>query len=202
MMDISTQQQRANLRKIMRNKRNTLTQIEQAHAADALKLNITQLINLHCAAPLQVGAYLANDGEPSLTPTIEMLWYNNHRVNLPVIHPFSGRHLLFQHYEKNSPMSNNRYGILEPKLNCSQLCIVQNLDFLLMPLVAFDQQGNRLGMGGGYYDRTLAQAQQQQWEKPCLIGIAHQCQEVAALPVASWDIPLDYIVTPTRIYQV
>ncbi len=97
-------------------------------------------------------------------------------------------------------MKANRYGIFEPELNCSHICPVAELDFILTPLVAFDSQGNRLGMGGGYYDRTLAQIPDNAVKKPVLIGIAHQCQEVDALPIASWDVPLDYIVTPERIY--
>ena len=74
------------------------------------------------------------------------------------------------------------------------------LDIICTPLVAFDKQGHRLGMGGGYYDRTLAP-----WfhykSGPKPIGLAHSCQEVEQLPVESWDVPLPKIVTPKQIWD-
>ncbi|CCQ09874.1 5-formyltetrahydrofolate cyclo-ligase [Pseudoalteromonas luteoviolacea B = ATCC 29581] len=98
-------------------------------------------------------------------------------------------------------MKANAYGILEPVLNCSEVCPIAQLDLLLMPLVAFDKQGNRMGMGGGYYDRTLASYYKQNWETPRLIGLAHDCQQVDELPTEVWDVPLQAILTPTRFYQ-
>eukprot|EP00487_Bulimina_marginata_P005672 TRINITY_DN23975_c0_g1_i1.p1 TRINITY_DN23975_c0_g1~~TRINITY_DN23975_c0_g1_i1.p1 ORF type:complete len:119 (-),score=11.69 TRINITY_DN23975_c0_g1_i1:63-419(-) len=96
-------------------------------------------------------------------------------------------------------MSTNRYGIFEPKLNCSQICPIEQLDILFTPLVAFDVQGNRLGMGGGFYDRTLAKYYQEQWQKPIVIGLAHECQKVDHVPTEAWDIPLKWIATPELI---
>ncbi|KJY94789.1 5-formyltetrahydrofolate cyclo-ligase [Pseudoalteromonas ruthenica] len=192
-------QQRIDIRKKMREMRKSLSTSEQKRAADDLIINFLQVAKV--TEGTQVGGYLANDGEPSLSPIFEDLWAKKAVPNLPIIHPFSRTHLLFQRYEENSPMSTNRYGILEPKLNCSHVCPVAQLDYILTPLVAFDSQGNRLGMGGGYYDRTLAQIPADRSQRPLLIGIAHQCQEVAQLPVASWDVPLDYIVTPKTIYR-
>ena len=75
------------------------------------------------------------------------------------------------------------------------------LDVILMPLVGFDNDGNRLGMGGGYYDRTLAYTRHA-IKKPVLIGVAHDLQRVDRLPYASWDIPLNAIVTPTCFQHV
>ena len=100
-------------------------------------------------------------------------------------------------------MKANRYGILEPKLNCTQICPLPELDYLLMPLVAFDNQGNRLGEenGGGFYNRTLARLHQQHWQKPQLLGLAHECQKkVTALPIESWDVSLKTIITPNKTY--
>ena len=67
-----------------------------------------------------------------------------------------------------------------------------------MPLVGFDAAGNRLGMGGGFYDRTLAFMQRVPRPSPVLIGVAHQCQQEAQLPAAAWDIPLQLIVTDKK----
>lgn len=66
---------------------------------------------------------------------------------------------------------------------------------IVTPLVAFDDNGNRMGMGGGFYDRTLAQVKD---NKPLAVGYAHDCQQVSYLPVEYWDIPLPIIITPTK----
>jgi 5-formyltetrahydrofolate cyclo-ligase len=64
-----------------------------------------------------------------------------------------------------------------------------------MPLVGFDKAGNRLGMGGGFYDRSFAFKQKRHSCQPKLIGLAHSIQQVDNLSVQGWDIPVDNIVT-------
>ena len=192
---------RAQIRAEIRNTRKNLSNNQQIIAAQSLKMNFIQhLKSENTTNSKHIAIYLSNDGELDTSLLIKELWNLNHVVYLPIIHPFNGANLLFQRYEKNSPMRANRYGILEPKLNCSQICPLTALDYLLMPLVAFDKQGNRLGMGGGFYDRTLARLHEQNWQKPQLIGLAHECQKVDALPIESWDVPLKTIITPDKTY--
>jgi 5-formyltetrahydrofolate cyclo-ligase len=118
------------------------------------------------------------------------------------VHPFSKGHLLFLSYDNNSSMVVNQYNIEEPKLDVRHIKPIQQLDMILTPLVAFDSTGARIGMGGGYYDRTLAnwhkQALQNNTKKLTVIGIAHDCQQIAKVPSETWDIPLPKIITPTR----
>jgi 5-formyltetrahydrofolate cyclo-ligase len=104
----------------------------------------------------------------------------------------SGR-LQFLPLEPGDPMRPNRYGIDEPAAGRAPWPL-WTLDLILMPLVAVDRQGNRLGMGGGYYDRSLA-ALSRGGRRPLLIGLAHQCQCTATLPDAHWDVPLDGVIT-------
>jgi 5-formyltetrahydrofolate cyclo-ligase len=192
---------RAQIRAEIRNTRKNLSNNQQIIAAQSLKMNFIQhLKSENTTNSKHIAIYLSNDGELDTSLLIKELWNLNHAVYLPIIHPFNGANLLFQRYEKNSPMRANRYGILEPKLSCSQICPLPALDYLLMPLVAFDKQGNRLGMGGGFYDRTLARLHEQNWQKPQLIGLAHECQKVDALPIESWDVPLKTIITPDKTY--
>ena len=194
-------EKRAQIRKSIREKRNNLSKSQQKLAAQLLNMNfIHHLKSKKTSKTKHIAIYLSNDGEINTSLLIKELWDLNHCVYLPVIHPFSKANLLFQRYEKNSPMRANRYGILEPTLNCSEICPLPTLDYLLMPLVAFDEHGNRLGMGGGFYDRTLANLHQQSWGKPQLIGLAHECQKVEFLPIESWDVPLKTIITPDKIY--
>ncbi len=89
----------------------------------------------------------------------------------------------------------NRLKIDEPKLDVRDVLPLGRLDVLMVPLVAFDTAGQRLGMGGGFYDRTL-----QNWQDYSLqpVGYAHDCQQVDALPTEHWDIPLPAVITPRR----
>lgn len=190
---------RSEIRDLVRKKRNLLSLKEQKIAANSIKVNLSQLLNSYNNA--KIALYLSNDGELKTSKLIYKLQQDNHEIYLPVIHPFTPGNLLFQKYEKNSPMKANRYGIFEPELNCSHVCPVNELDIIFTPLVAFDDSGNRLGMGGGFYDRTLARYYTEGWQKPLLIGIAHNCQKVESLPIESWDIPLKTIVTPEKIYR-
>ncbi len=74
----------------------------------------------------------------------------------------------------------------------------QELDLVFLPLVAFDRVGHRVGMGGGYYDRTFAFVQQMH-HKPILIGLAYEMQQVDGLPFCTWDIPLDGVLTEKQL---
>jgi 5-formyltetrahydrofolate cyclo-ligase len=77
------------------------------------------------------------------------------------------------------------------------------LDLLFVPLVAFDDAGNRLGMGGGYYDRTLAYLRlRRHWYRPRVIGLAHTLQRVASLPKNAWNVPVDAVVTERTVHRV
>lgn len=91
----------------------------------------------------------------------------------------------------------NKYSILEPEPSERTACEPQDLDLILMPLVSFDLKGTRLGMGAGFYDKTLAFKRTR--KKPCLMGLAFACQEHPDLPSTATDVPLDAIATETYI---
>jgi 5-formyltetrahydrofolate cyclo-ligase len=149
----------------------------------------------------RVACYLANDGELDLMPLIHTLWKQEVETYLPVLHPFTKGHLLFIQYNKNTPMINNHFGIQEPKLNIQTMVKPDTLDCILVPLVAFDRKGNRLGMGGGFYDRTLAPVNEMNSDKPRLIGVAHEGQMATQLPYQGWDIPMQNILTPQQLFK-
>ncbi len=192
------QHSRQELRKLIRQQRNQLSSdIQYQSSQDLIRQfsSLPDLDNTH-----HIALYLSTDGELDTQPLIEWLWSQGKSVYLPVLHPFSAGHLLFLHYQNSTPMTHNKYGILEPRLNQTQVKPVRELDLICTPLVAFDSHGHRLGMGGGYYDRTLAH-----WfrtgEGATPIGLAHDCQHVEQLPTEAWDIPLSTIVTPTCIWH-
>lgn len=144
-----------------------------------------------------VAVFHSFDGELDTQPLIEQLWLSGKRVYLPVLHPFSPGNLLFLHYPPHSELVTNRLKIQEPKLDVRDVLPLSQLDVLVTPLVAFDEDGQRLGMGGGFYDRTL-----QNWPSYGLtpVGYAHDCQRVKKLPVEEWDIPLPAVVTPSKVW--
>jgi len=192
MTNLSTQDTHQNaksLRQQLREKRRQLTDVQQHESAQLLSTNLVQQLPKTIK---RVALYLASDGEVSPHLFIKYCWEHNIEVYLPVLHPFCTGNLLFLRYEPKTKMTINKYGIREPKLNVTLVCPVYELDVIYTPLVAFDSQGNRLGMGGGYYDRTLAAN-----SDISTIGLAHDCQQVNKLNVQSWDMPLSQIVTPT-----
>jgi 5-formyltetrahydrofolate cyclo-ligase len=186
-------QQRQNIRNQIRQRRRALTSEQQNNFA----LQTAERIATHprIQAAHSIAAFLSFDGELDTRPLIERLWQQAKQVYLPVLHPFSPGNLLFLRYAPETPLVNNRFNILEPQLDVRNVLPVGSLDVVLTPLVAFDSSGQRLGMGGGFYDRTL-----QNWQQlgPYPIGLAHDCQQVEQLPVEHWDIPLPEIITPSK----
>lgn len=192
---------RNTLRKQVRARRQQLSIPEQQTAARQLTQNL-------CSLPIfqrsqHIAFYLANDGEIHLDNVIETAWKRGKHCYLPVLRGNSDKRLWFARYEPGDKLICNRFMIPEPDVPSRHLIHAWSLDLLLLPLVAFDNKGNRLGMGGGYYDRTLAYLTRRQvWKKPSLFGVAHEFQKTTApLSTQDWDIPLDAAVTDQRHYQ-
>jgi 5-formyltetrahydrofolate cyclo-ligase len=186
------------LRQQKRQQRRALTTAEQEQHASQLAHHIVhQHRFLSCR---RIACYLANDGEIDPIHVIGQAWTQGKQVYLPVLSPLKNS-LLFAPFEPESLMCTNKFGIMEPACHPKYWLKAQQLDLVLLPLVAFDEAGNRLGMGGGFYDRSLAHLQHRQHaKKPHLIGLAHECQKTDGISAQSWDIPLDVIATEKRVY--
>ncbi|MCH8538445.1 MAG: 5-formyltetrahydrofolate cyclo-ligase [Alkalimonas sp.] len=190
---------RTELRQLIRHRRQQLSHQQQQQAAQALAERVCQWSGLEDCQ--HIALYLSNDGELDTWPLIHALWQRQKHVYLPLLHPFTSGHLIFQHFLPNTPMRHNQFGIPEPDWSCPDLMPVAQLDLIATPLVAFDAKGNRLGMGGGFYDRTLANfAGQSADGRARLMGLAHDCQQVDAIPTEAWDVPLPAICTPRQIF--
>lgn len=190
--------QRSALRRQLRQARRALTPLQQRQASQQLLRQLAQ-------HPLyrrsrHIAFYLANDGE--IDPGL--LMQHAHRLGkhcyLPVLSEWPATRMHFQRLLPGQRWTTNRFGIREPLLNRGLQARPWRLDLVLMPLVGFDEKGNRLGMGGGFYDRTFAFRRQRQYlTGPRLLGLAHNCQKTSRLPTAAWDIPLDGIVSDQQI---
>lgn len=143
-----------------------------------------------------VAVYLAQEGEVNLQCLIEKLWKTKNSVFLPVV-DFDTQSLSFAKYFESSMMKKNHYGIDEPE-NISTTIFPEALDVVLMPLVAFDDNGVRLGLGKGYYDKSFSFCRYPH-DKPVLVGVAHQCQHCETLPTDEWDVPLDGVMTEKKL---
>jgi 5-formyltetrahydrofolate cyclo-ligase len=124
------------------------------------------------------------------------VWQAKKQCFLPVLHPKKQNELLFQRYEENDELQKNRYNILEPVYDSNKIIAPQDLHVVLMPLVAFDQNGNRLGMGAGYYDRTFS-FHANSHQSPLLVGLGYDFQQLEQVPCDSWDIKLTTVLTET-----
>jgi len=188
------------LRQQIREKRCNLRDAEREHAAFLLCERIAASRAFQRSK--HIAFYLSNDGEMDLSLLIEHAWQKGKHCYLPVLAEPNTKRLWFIPYTPESKLINNRFGIPEPiHSNKTRLRKTLSLDLILMPLVAFDEQGNRMGMGGGFYDRTLAYLRHRRyWHKPSLMGVAYEFQKQQHLETNNWDIPLQSIATEKDLY--
>lgn len=178
---------RAKLRKL----REQLPTAQREHAEAAI-------YQLACKLPAyqtakKVAFYLAQDGELNPVAIIQHTLANHKIGFLPIL---KNKQLVFGAYTLTTQLKPNRYQIPEPITE--QTIEPSQLDCVFVPLVGFDRQGNRLGMGGGFYDRSFA-ARLTNTNKPTLIGLAFSIQEIPTLVKENWDVPLDYVITENEI---
>lgn len=188
-----TQTDRGALRAELRTRRRALTAVERARAG----ARVGNLLEPYWQGARLAG-YWACDGElplHALPPTPAGATYH-----LPCLQP--GQQLAFAPWQMGAALKPNRYGIPEPDVDDQALLDPHALDVVLVPLVGFSRDGNRLGSGGGYYDRSFAFLNHQPRPKrPQLIGVAYSFQELERLPAAPWDVALDLIITETEVIQ-
>lgn len=194
-------QTKTELRKRLRAKRAALSPDEQARAARRLAAKLFATRLFLCSR--RIACYLANDGEIETSEIIAHIWRMRKICYLPVLSRINGNALWFARLEPETELMVNRYGILEPIVLPRELVRARKLDLVLLPLVGFDRRGNRLGMGGGFYDRSLAFLRHRTvWKKPHLVGLAHDLQQVDRLEPSPWDVAIDGVVTDKDLYLV
>ncbi|WP_332822619.1 5-formyltetrahydrofolate cyclo-ligase [Stutzerimonas kunmingensis] len=187
------------LRRKLRHARRQLTPAQQRLAARRLYRQLAQHPRFRRAQ--HIALYLPNDGEIDPHLLLQAAQRRGKATYLPVLNPWPRTRMVFQRIEPGEQLRRNRFGILEPVIRTARQRRVWALDLLLMPLVGFDGNGGRLGMGGGFYDRSLAyRAMRKKSHKPTLLGLAHECQRVDRLPLESWDVALQATVTDQGWY--
>jgi 5-formyltetrahydrofolate cyclo-ligase len=175
-------------RRELRLKRSQLSSALRRRHDHAIGQHLFRLVKSHDAR--SVACYWPFDGEPDTTPVYRRLMNEGCNLALPVISGGDDHTMQFHPWRLDTELVKNRYGIPEPVE--TEAIPLSGLDMLVMPLVGYDNSGNRLGMGAGYYDRCLESIRQ--LAAPLRVGIAYSIQKTGPLVTNKWDIPLHGIV--------
>ncbi|MDN5849410.1 MAG: 5-formyltetrahydrofolate cyclo-ligase [Nitrococcus sp.] len=186
---------RAEIRRRMRRQRRQLCLRERTQAARRLAA-VLRRSRLYRHSR-HIAGYWAVDGEIDLNPFLQHAHQDGRAIYLPALSRGPSRKLRFHRFHPGAPLRVNRFGIPEPVPRPSNQIACRRLDLVLLPLVAFDRQGHRLGMGGGFYDRAFASLRQWRgrWRHPQLLGVAFSFQSIAELRAEPWDVPLAGVAT-------
>ncbi|MBA5248302.1 MAG: 5-formyltetrahydrofolate cyclo-ligase [Gammaproteobacteria bacterium] len=180
-------------RQFLKQQRHAIKACERVHFAQKLLLQVQKISPFRHGQ--KIALYLENDAEINPQYISNFLEKQGISVYLPII---VGNRLKFA--KTGNSFKKNRFGINEPIR--TQILNAHQLTVIFMPLVGFDANKNRIGMGGGFYDRTLAFKKHQiKYRHPMLVGLAFDCQKVDTISTQEWDIPLDKVITPTTIYR-
>lgn len=144
--------------------------------------------------------YLPVNDEFDVLPLLNQALHMGKDCFLPITAHRIAQPLRFARLDGRHGLTHNRYGIVEP--HAHELMNARWLDVMLLPLVGFDRAGRRLGMGGGYYDATLAYLRsRRRWRRPLLVGVAYACQELPEVPTEPWDVRLDMLLTENGLVR-
>lgn len=189
---------RTDLRQQLRLRRRALSENARLHAAQRIAHRLA--LDPRYRRSRRIAAYLAVNGEIDCAPLIRAALAQGKQLYLPCIQ--SDGHLRFRRWTPATRLRRNRFGIPEPADPTHPYLPPYQLDLILLPLVGFDRRGNRLGMGGGYYDRTFAWLRHRPRPRSTrLIGLAHDFQQTERLARAYWDVPLDGVITPEHNHR-
>lgn len=177
--------QRTSMRLAIREARQHLDDDDQAAASMAVMARLARLNVLRQAT--RVAGYRAVRGELDIDAAMLLLAERGASVTVPRV---NGEHLEFVRWAEGQAVQAGSFGIPEP-IDGDVVPLARH-DVVLAPLVAFDRSGNRLGQGGGFYDRALGRADR---SSLVVIGVAHAIQEVPEVLTEPWDIGIDAVVT-------
>lgn len=181
------------LRRTIRSRRHALDAAER----DAASRAIAQRALPFLADIDALGAYVAVSGEVDPAPIVTAAWQRGIAVFVPRI--TAGRSMVFGAWRPGAVPARGLFGVPEPPTD-AVIRAASRLDVVLVPLVAFDRTGTRLGTGAGFYDRAFAfRLTQPRGSRPMLVGLAYHWQEAPGLERRPWDVPLDAVVTDREV---
>lgn len=185
---------RAKIRREMKARRAAMTAVERVRCAQAVGHYLLMQQSLQQSP--RVAGYWAVAGELPLSAVATHVAATGTYL-LPKLGPEGS--LRFARWSPTVELAPNRYGIPEPCVDLADCMMPDQLDMVLVPLLAFDPRGNRIGSGGGWYDRTFSYRLQGGPGKPLLVGIGYAFQQLDSIDAEPWDVPLDAVVTERGI---
>jgi 5-formyltetrahydrofolate cyclo-ligase len=190
--------QKNKLRSQVQQQRNFLTVKQQSFYSKQICQQVSQT---NCFRDAQhIAFYTPVKGEANPLPLQSEK--SNKSFYLPILSSKNKYHLHFVKIDSNTQYKNNIYAIPEPIYSPQDIILAEQLDLVIMPLVAADKEGHRIGMGGGYYDRSFAFKLNAKLRYPQLLGFAYNFQLVNKLIAEPWDVPLDFIATDKEFIEV
>jgi len=192
---MNTRQTRTSIRQ---QRRSLSANQQRSHQLSVLKhLKQSALLKRH----KRFAIYLHGDGELHTDIIIKTLLKMKKQVFLPVLYPYAKNRLWFYPFKADTPLVKNRFNIFEPAVSGKPIT-PSYLDVVLMPLVGFDNKGNRIGMGGGFYDRSFSFTKgNRKTRVPMMIGLAHDLQQCTNIIHQPWDITLDGVITEKKVMK-
>lgn len=179
--------------------RSCLTPIQRKYAATSVLRRMVTSTFFQRAQ--HIAFYIPIKSELDPLPLLQCALRRYKNCYLPVLHPLKHNRLYFIRYCAGDRLLPNRFGILEPHFFVNHIIPAWALDLVIVPLVGFDSQCRRLGMGSGFYDRTFAFKNQTQNKKPLLVGVGYEMQKLEELKNNPWDVAMNYVVTEKKIYS-
>lgn len=186
---------KSELRQYFKNIRRSISEVERHAAAEAAALHFSTHDLFQRFE--HIACYLPFHDEFDTFPIIKTIWQAGKKCYLPILKEEETA-LIFARFNEGDELAPNRFSILEP-VNETKLHQPDKLDCVLMPLLAYDYKGHRLGTGGGYYDRTFAFLFDQEIDKPLMIGVGFVSQHADSLPADPWDIGINAILTEKQL---
>ena len=175
----------------MRAKRRALSKDEVKIKSDEIR---QKLFQIECVKQAEtVCTFISAFKEPDTVETIKELWKQGKKVVVPITDIESGT-LSLSYINSMDDMGKGAYGILEPKT--VQTADENNIDVILVPGLAFDRNGGRMGFGKGYYDRLLEN------NKAVKIGLCYDFQILGKIPTESHDVPMNFVITEKEILEI
>jgi 5-formyltetrahydrofolate cyclo-ligase len=175
--------------------RNKIIKIRKKKFNKDLKINLGKFISFLKIDKLNfksIGGYYPSNYEIDDLDILDLLEKKNFKVSLPIIK--KDNQMNFYSWSRNDPLKINKFGIPQPLSSK-----IFYPDILLVPLVAYDVSLNRLGYGGGYYDRYIEKIEK--IKKVLKIGLAFSFQKISSIPINQYDKRLDFIVTEKEILK-
>ena len=165
---------------------------QNPHAGEKLKQHLIEALAM--PPGIAISGYWPLPGEIDVRPALVHYHAEGHPVGLPVV-TGKGEPLLFRRWDPGVDLVQGSFRVMTPPQEAP--LVVPSI--LLVPLLAFDPEGYRLGYGGGFYDRTLAKLRSE--AHAVAVGVAYAVQEVPMVPRGTYDQPLDFIVTEQAVFK-